>query len=286
MLDRPSDDCNQKNNDWVGGGREVPAKPLPPPKSTERNYNDTDWTIVDLPHDALIIGEYSEDGPQKQAFLLKNKTYYRKHFSIPTDWKGMSIWVYFEGVFRATTVYLNGEKLLYHDSGYTSFGVCLDNASSIYYGNGEENDNVLAVLSTSFNGSGWWYEGGGIYRHVYLISSSYVHFVNDGIYGASSPEGEIRSHNENDRSKGLYSDSAMIKVIAEVANEGKYMDKVYLYTSLYDESGIKVGSSDTPYNTIGGMETIKIYTSFNISKACRIVESRLTLHVHTIMYNI
>ena len=265
-----SDDCKQKSNDWVGGGREVPAKPLPPPaldKSTEHDYNDTDWTIVDLPHDALITGEYTQDGPQKQAFLLKNKTYYRKHFSIPNDWKGMSIWVYFEGVFRATTVYLNGEMLLYHDSGYTSFGVRLDNASSIYYGNGEENDNVLAVLNTSFNGSGWWYEGGGIYRHVYLISSSYVHFVNDGIYGASIPEGAITSHDENDRAKGLYSDSAMIQITAEVANEDKYMDKVYLYTSLYDESGNKVGSSDTPYNTIGEMETIKIYTSFNISNA-------------------
>uniref|UniRef100_A0A1X7V5G4 Uncharacterized protein n=1 Tax=Amphimedon queenslandica TaxID=400682 RepID=A0A1X7V5G4_AMPQE len=239
-----SDNCYNKTKVWVGGRRDVPAK-QPIPSVAKREYNDSSWEIVDVPHDGLIIGEYTETGPAKQAFLPKYKTFYRKHFSIPSDWKGMSIWVYFEGVFRATTVYLNGEMLLYHDSGYTSFGVRLDNASSIYYGNGEENDNVLAVLSSSKGGTGWWYEGGGIYRHTYLIKTSHVHFTLNGVYGASVPYGSVNSHDENDRSKGLYSDNAKVQVTVEVSNEGNDLYKVYLYSSLYDESGNEVTEDHT-----------------------------------------
>ena len=261
-----SDNCYNKTNVWVGGRRDIPAKQSIP-SAAERDYNDSSWEIVDVPHDGLIIGEYTETGPAKQAFLPKYKTFYRKHFSIPNDWKDMSIWVYFEGVFRATSVYLNGEMLLYHDSGYTSFGVRLDNASSIYYGNGEENDNVLAVLSSSKGGTGWWYEGGGIYRHTYLIKTSHVHFTFNGIYGASVPYGSVNSHDENDQSKGLYSDNAKVQVTAEVSNEGNDLYKVYLYSSLYDESGNEVGSSSTPHSTIEGMGTIKISTSISISQA-------------------
>ena len=262
--------CTTKAKNWIGGKRTVPGKAPKPPAlhgSIARDYDDSDWEIVDVPHDSVINGEYSESASNRQAFLPKNWTYYRKHFSLPTEWKGMSIWVYFEGVFRATSVYLNGKMLKYHDSGYTSFGVRIDNASTIYYGDGKKNDNVLAIICSAIEGSGWWYEGGGIYRHVYLIGTSHLHFAIDGVYGASFPEGSISSHDTNDRSKGLYADSAMIKVTAEVINEADLMDKVYLYTFLYDESGNEVGSIDTPYNTIGGMDTIKISTSFNITHA-------------------
>lgn len=260
--------CSQ-NKDWVGGGRDVPAKPLPPATNgaTSRHYDDSDWEIVDVPHDGLITGVYTENGPKKQAFLPKNSTWYRKHFSLPTDWKGMSIWVYFEGVFRASNIYFNGELLLYHDSGYTSFSARLDNATSVFYGDMVENDNLLVVESSSIGGSGWWYEGGGIYRHVHLISTSHVHFVFDGVYCASSPVGSIHSHDSKDISKGLYADVATFKITAVVVNEGNFEEKVYLYTTLYDETGKKVGSGDTPYNTMGGNQNIKIYISFNISNA-------------------
>ena len=89
-------------------------------------------------------------------------------------------------MFRASTTYLNGQQLLYHDSGYTSFSVRLDNASNVSYGDGKENENVLAVQAGANKGfTGWWYEGGGIYRHNHLVSVNPVHIVVDGVYGAS-----------------------------------------------------------------------------------------------------
>ena len=111
--------------------RDIPAK-TPSPTTNEpssRNFDNSVWEVVDTPHDGLITGKYTQDGPEKQAYLPKNVTWYRKHFNLPIEWKGKSIWIYFEEVFRAATIYLNGDMMLYHDSGCTSFVVPLNNAT-------------------------------------------------------------------------------------------------------------------------------------------------------------
>ena len=264
-----SNDRNNPSKAWIGGERDIPAKPPSPTTNgpSSRNFDDSGWEVVDTPHDGLITGKYTQDGPEKQAYLPKNVTWYRKHFNLPIEWKGKSIWIYFEGVFRAATIYLNGEMILYHDSGYTSFVVPLNNATNVFYGNGKANENVVAVRASSDGGSGWWYEGGGIYRHVYLISTSgsaRAHFVPDGVYGASIITGPIHAHDPNDNSKGMYADSVMFRIIAEVIHEVNEEEKVYVESSLFDESGKKVGSSYTPPNTMGG-GTITTISSFNLS---------------------
>ena len=262
-----SSDCNHKNNVWVGGGRDVPAKPLPPATSgpTSRDFDDSSWEIIDVPHDGLITGVYYKNGPRGQAYLPKNVTWYRKHFNLPTEWKGRSIWVYFEGIFRASTTYLNGQLLTYHDSGYTSFAVRLDNATSVFYGDGKENENVIAIRASSNGGSGWWYEGGGIYRHTYLVSTNPAHFVPDGIHGASNVTGDIHYHDPNDISKGMYTDTANFFITAEIVNEVDGENKVYFMTMLYDEDGKMVGNSSTAPNTMNGGETITAVNSYTLS---------------------
>ena len=52
--------------------------------------------------------------------------WYRKHFNVPAEWKGSSVWVYFEGIFHETSSYLNGEQIGFHPAGYTSFWLRLD----------------------------------------------------------------------------------------------------------------------------------------------------------------
>ena len=80
---------------------------------------------------------------------------YRKHFTLPKEWDdGSAIWIYFEGTFRETTVWLNGVNLTTHISGYTSYAVRLDGAK---FG---ADENVLALFIDPDTGrSGWWYEG-------------------------------------------------------------------------------------------------------------------------------
>ena len=70
--------------------------------------------------------------------------------------------------------YLNGAFIGHHEDGYTSFNVYLHNASAgTKYGKG--NRNVLAVYVDATESELWCYEGGGIYRHVWLESASMTH---------------------------------------------------------------------------------------------------------------
>ena len=251
-----SSDCNHASSSWVGGGRDTPAKPLPPATDgpTSRTYDDSNWELVDVPHDSLINGEYYEQGVRGQAYLPKNVTWYRKHFNLPADWKGQIIWIYFEGIFRSSTTYLNGEMLHHEDSGYTSFVVRIDNSSSIFFGDGKDNENVLTVYSTPNAGySGWWYEGGGLYRHTYLVSADVVHLIPDGTYVSTSIISGIHVHDPNDVSKGKYADSVTINVSMEVINDDSQSQKRSYQLTILDSDGKQVSTmTSPPYNFDSG----------------------------------
>ena len=265
----PSSDCNHTSSSWVGGGRDTPAKPLPPPDSgpTSRDFDDSNWEIVDAPHDSIITGEYAQNGTVRgQAYLPKNITWYRKHFNLPAEWKGRIIWVYFEGVFRSSTTYLNGIMLHHEDSGYTSFVVRLDNCSSILFGDGKDNENVLTIWSTPNEGfSGWWYEGGGLYRHTYLVSADVVHIIPDGTYVAAAIHGTVQAHDPNDISKGKYVDAAVISVSSEVINDDtKEQKRTYQYT-IFDADGKQVGNTMLPPSDFSAGE-LKVLTDSYTAK--------------------
>ena len=257
-----SNDCSAKNSSWVGGGRKLPLPPLPPPSSgpTARDYDDSSWELVDVPHDGLISENYSEtEGPERQGYLPKNVTMYRKHFNLPLDWKGKSIWVYFEGIFRASTIYLNGQLLKYHDCGYTSFSVRLDTVSGVYYGDGKENENVLVVRASPVGYSGWWYEGCGIYRHVHLVAADPVHILPDSFYGASNVTGKILNHGDKNKpNKGMYTEQADFFFQADVINSKESSDAVSVIVNfiLYNPDGMKMKAvSSLPVSIKPGTNT-------------------------------
>ena len=238
-----SSDCSHKNQDWVGGGRNssnLPPGPIPGPAS--KDYDDSTWEVLDVPHDGLINGSYDENAVKSHAYLPMATLWYRKHFNLPSDWKGQSIWIELRGVFRASFVYFNGQQILYHDSGYTTFLVRLDNATMVNYGDGAENDNVVAVQANpdqSF--TGWWYEGGGIYRHTWLFTTNHVHLVVHGVYGASQVMGTITDHDPNDPSKGQYADAEFYP-LAEVVNENANQMQVMVSVELIGEDNVEKGS--------------------------------------------
>jgi hypothetical protein len=257
-----SDDCNHPNTAWVGGGREIPA-PLPPSPGSPsaKDFDDSSWEVVDLPHDGIIEGTYDQSAVKSHAYLPLNTTWYRKHFNLPTEWKGKSIWVYFEGVFRASTVYFNGQQLLYHDSGYTSFSVRLDNASSVMYGDGKENENVLAVQANpNSEYTGWWYEGGGIYRHNHLVSANPVHVAVDSVYGASQVMGPISDHGPQDPSKGQFADVEFYPLV-ELVNDGSSQASVMVKFDLIDESGANKGTVTSQKMSIDPGKTVVVNTT-------------------------
>ena len=70
---------------------------------------------------------------------------------------------------------LKGKPLGLHKQGYTSFSLRLDNVDGANFGG----ENVLAVYVDATTGTGWWYEGGGLFRHQYLIQTQRVHLATD-----------------------------------------------------------------------------------------------------------
>ena len=256
-----SDDCNHPNTAWVGGGRDIPAPPGPGGGPASKDFDDSSWEVVDLPHDGIIGGTYDQSAVRSHAYLPLNTTWYRKHFNLPTEWKGKSIWVYFEGVFRASTVYFNGQQVFYHDSGYTSFSVRLDNATGVMYGDGKENENVLAVRAGANSGfTGWWYEGGGIYRHNHLVSANPVHVAVDSVYGASQVTGTISDHDPQDPSKGQFADVEFYPLV-EVVNDGSSQASVTVKFDVIDDSGANKGTVTSQKISIDPGKTVVVNTT-------------------------
>ena len=43
-------------------------------------------------------------------------------------------------------------------------------------------ENVLALYVDATSGTGWWYEGGGLVRHQYLIKTAPLHAKLDSVW--------------------------------------------------------------------------------------------------------
>ncbi|MGC4073758.1 MAG: beta-galactosidase GalA [Nibricoccus sp.] len=151
-----------------------PAAPL-------GKFDDSAWRTLDLPHDWAVEQPNSVKGSHSHGYLAVgpgfpdvNVGWYRKTITIPKEDLGRRISLVFDGVFRASRVWINGFYLGEEPSGY--FGFRYDVSDYLNYGG----ENVIAVRCDVTMEEGWFYEGAGIYRHVWLEKTAPVHFVADG----------------------------------------------------------------------------------------------------------
>ncbi|RYG20940.1 DUF4982 domain-containing protein, partial [bacterium] len=180
-TDGPNEVFVLVENQGGGGGIQapsslrVPAAPTVSPESTA-TYNDRGWRTVHLPHDYVVEGTFDPQADTGHGSLPTPTAWYRKTFTLPKTYKGKSVWIDFDGVYRDSTVYLNGKKLGNHPCGY--YGARYDLTTALNYGG----KNVLAVHVDPRQFEGWWYEGGGIYRHVWLNAADPVHIEPEGVH--------------------------------------------------------------------------------------------------------
>ena len=165
----------------------APTSPCALPGCTP-STNDAGWRVLDLPHDFIVEGNFSEKTPASTGYLPLTKAWYRKHLVIPASLAGTRLELEFEGVATQSVVFLNGVPLGAHASGYTLQRYVLDPSVLVVDG-----DNVLAVFADGTKPDGWWYDGGGIYRHVKLtsISTPGPYIIPFGVYPPSTPTGDI-----------------------------------------------------------------------------------------------
>ncbi|WP_295620551.1 Ig-like domain-containing protein, partial [uncultured Intestinimonas sp.] len=141
------------------------------------DYNDSTWSDVDLPHDYSIEQEYSRNMEAESGYLPGGTGWYRKTFTLSSEWEGKTISIDFGGVYMNATVYLNGTELGFHPYGYTAFSFVLPNELLNFDG-----ENVIAVEVEHEVPSSRWYSGSGIYRSVRLTVTDPVHVARYGTY--------------------------------------------------------------------------------------------------------
>jgi len=134
------------------------------------------WLFVDVPHDYIIGQEPKQENNNTLGFFKYQNAWYRKHFELPKEDEGKRICLYFEGVAVHCKVYVNGCYMLTNNCGYNSFEVDITDVADFGH------DNVVALWIDTSEHEGWWYEGAGIYRPVWLIKSEPVSVDMYGVF--------------------------------------------------------------------------------------------------------
>ena len=146
-------------------------------------FNDNAWRSLDLPHDWAIELPFDKTSDTSHGFkpvgpgFAKNSIgWYRRTFELPAADDGKRIWLTFDGVFRDATVWVNGWLVTRHEGGYYGFREDITDIAHF----GGKNTVTVRVDATKFEG--WFYEGAGIYRHVWLDKTAPVAIAPDGVF--------------------------------------------------------------------------------------------------------
>ncbi len=143
----------------------------------ENNTTDTaTFTAVNLPHDWSIEGPFSTDWASATAYLPGGIGWYKKTFTAPATWQVKNIFIYFDGVYKNSTVWLNGHYLGNRPNGFIPFEYELTKYLDF------KGPNILTVKVDHHDfADSRWYTGSGIYRNVYLSVKDPVHIANWGV---------------------------------------------------------------------------------------------------------
>jgi beta-galactosidase len=210
-----------------------------------------DWKAVDLPHDWCVEGTFVHDNdlgsqPASSGYLPVGIGFYRKEFEIPEADKGKKISIEFDGIFRNSTVWVNGQLLGNHQSGYTPSNYDLTDV--LRYGS--EGKNVVLVKVDATQPEGWWYEGCGIYRHVWLIKTNRLHVARFGTYVTTPSVSDA---------------TATVSIKTTLNNEYKTAKTITLVSRITDKNGV-VLDTKTSTMIIASFEQTEIAQEGTIKK--------------------
>jgi beta-galactosidase len=155
---------------------------------TRTNFDDKNWRNIDLPHDWAVelpftnapMLHHQGAKPLGREYPETSVGWYRRVFNLQPSDKGKRISVEFDGVFRAAMVMFNGHYIGENFSGYVPFNFDLTDFVNL------REPNVLVVRVDATENEGWFYEGAGIYRHVWLVKIDPLHVTPWGNFIASS----------------------------------------------------------------------------------------------------
>ena len=225
------------------------------------DFDDRGWRTLNLPHDWAVEAPFSSRGSSSHGYKSIGKNFpetsvgwYRKRFFIPATDRGRHITIDFDGVYRDSQVWVNGFYLGRESSGYSPFEYNITDYLN-YGGN-----NLIAVRVDATLEEGWFYEGAGIYRHVWLTKTAPLHvskwgtFVTTEIRG-NSADVTARVTVNNDAAKDapfaieqsiLNADGQSV-ASGSVTNLSLAPGATAEFSSVLNVSNPKLWSVETPY---------------------------------------
>lgn len=134
------------------------------------------WRNLDVPHDWTIEAGYSETNRRENAFLPGGIAWYKKEIEWRPEWEGKKVYIEFDGVYKNSTVWMNGVRVGHRPQGYQ--GINYDLTPYLRQG-----VNIMSVrVDNSLMPSSRWYQGSGIYRHVNLTVTEKIHVSRYGTW--------------------------------------------------------------------------------------------------------
>jgi beta-galactosidase len=183
------------------------------------DFDDSGWRPVDLPHDWAVELPFVDTAdfnvmahgykPIGGLYPENSIGWYRKKFGVPEKDSGNQFSLTFDGVFRDAMFWLNGFYLGTNESGYS--GVTFPVTDCLRF----DGENVLVVRVDATQFEGWFYEGAGIYRHVWLNRTNNIHIRQNGVIiqtAIGSKEAHISLDIELENN-GLKSEHAAVKIL-------------------------------------------------------------------------
>ena len=190
-----------------------------------QEFDDRGWPTVDLPHDFVVEAPYAQEENLAQGGRIKEVGWYRRTLRFDPSDRGRHLELQFDGLATTATIWFNGDVVAHVLSGYSS--TYIDVTPFARFG---DEPNTVAVRVDSRPNQGWWYEGGGLYRHVWLVKRAPVHVVTDGLYVHPSP---------------LAAGGWRTPVEATVENTGERPVDVVVEAVLYDPHGAPIAAART-----------------------------------------
>jgi beta-galactosidase len=207
------------------------------------DFDATAWQAIDLPHDWAVELPFENaerlvtygSKPLGREYPGTSIGWYRRVFAIPAADQSRRLSLEFDGAFRDALVALNGQFLGRNLSGYAPFRY--DVTDLVSYGG----TNVLVVRVDATEHEGWFYEGAGIYRHVWLVKTHPIHVPQWGTFVTAT----------------VGPAAATLRVQTAVDNDGDARAAVTVVSTILDPAGRPVAavrSAPTPVAAWSGME--------------------------------
>jgi beta-galactosidase len=206
---------------------------------TSTAFDDSSWRTVHLPQDYIVEGTFTNTADTGHGSLPLETAWYRKSFYLPPAAQGQSIWLDFDGVYHNSMVWLNGHYLGFWHSGYAPFRYDVSQFAI------PGATNLLAVHVDPSGFEGWWYEGGGIYRHVWLTVANPLHVAPWGTFVAAEVQGPDTNGNA----------SATLTITTTLTNASAQAESCAVVSQVVGPDGVSPGTATTSLTVPGGTAT-------------------------------